>query len=40
MKRLIACVLLVAFTAVSWAVPKPGKHYELQCDDDSWCFRS
>ena len=23
MKRLIACILLVAFTAVSWAVPKP-----------------
>lgn len=23
MKRLIACILLVAFSAMSWAVPKP-----------------
>lgn len=41
MKRLIACVLLVAFTAVSWAVPKPMESVEnynilmVQC-----CFGS
>ena len=28
MKRLIACILLMAFTAISWAVPKPMESIE------------